>query len=114
MTLEPRTIPDPHGGEYGTPQLGGAWPLLSWLCFVGALASRFVVALLPRAYRPWPWRLLLPGMAAIAFALFGVLFGIAAWHGRRGRRGSKLPLAVNAVALAIGLLLAGAFFWILP
>jgi hypothetical protein len=69
--------------------------------------------MVPFPMRPWPWRILLPALGSLAFALCGVLFGYLGWR-RRRRLIPGLALLINAVALVLGLLLAAAVFWILP
>lgn len=88
-------------------------PLLSLACFAAALGSRWLVALLPPELRPLP-RPFLSALAVPAFALLGVLLALLARRSPAARGAARLALALNAIVLALSLLLVAAFFAIYP
>lgn len=87
-------------------------PLVSWLCFAGALVSRPLSRLLPRELRIYPIGVLMPVAVAAGLALIGLL--LAAWAMRRARRRAlaRVGLFLNAVVLALTTLAAIGMIWI--
>ena len=109
----PTTAPPPDD-EYATVQVGGGLGVLSLLFFVLSLGSRFLVELLPRDWRPFPWRILLPALGVPVLAGIGLVFGLLGLRTQRGRGFAKVGVFLNAVAIALSVLAILAFFWILP
>jgi hypothetical protein len=101
-------------GEYGAVRLPEAWHVLSLLCFAGALGARYLVTLLPDGLRPLFYRPLLPGMVALSLAGLGLVLGLIGMRVPAGRSTARVAVFLNATVLALGLLAAAAFFYILP
>lgn len=87
-------------------------PLLSWLCFAGALVSRPLARLLPREWRVYPYGVMMPIAVAAGLSLLGLL--LAAWATRRARRRglARIGLFLNGVVLALTTLAALGLVWI--
>ena len=105
--------PAPADDEYATLNLSTSWPVLSLLCFVGALGARFLVRLIPAEVVGWPWRLILPALGVLALSLLGLVFGLIGLRTPEHRGLSRVGALVNGIALLLGLAMAGMFFWIL-
>lgn len=89
-------------------------PLLSWLCFATALASRPIVRVLPASLRPYPYGILAPAALSAAAALVGLLLALLALRGAPRRRGlARLGIVLNAIVLVLTGLAALAMVWIL-
>ena len=88
-------------------------PVLSLACFVAALASRFLVDLVPPEARPLP-RVFLTALTVPAFALLGLLFALLGRRSASGRGLARLALAANLVVLGLSVLAGAAFFLIYP
>jgi len=88
-------------------------PILSWVCFLAALAARQLARLVPRDWRPYPWGVVTPIFVAAALAALGLLLALAArrWSARRRLAGPAL--AANGFVLALSALAALAAVWIL-
>jgi len=94
--------------------VGMSLPAVSLLFFAAALASRFLVRLLPAPYQVFPWRAFLSALGVPVLASVGLVIGLFGLLDKRGRGLSKLAVALNGVALLIGISLVALFFWILP
>lgn len=111
--MEPRPLPHYTDGEYGALKLPDGWHVASLVCFVGSLASRFLVRPLPRGwFEPW-MRPLLPALAVMAFAILGILFGLAGLRSAEGRGLARIGLFLNITVLVLGIVATVAFFRIL-
>jgi hypothetical protein len=100
-------------GAYAPLEAPDILPLLSLLCFSGALAARPLVRLLPRDWRLYPWGLAAPALLATGFALVGLLLALVSRH-RASRRGlARVGVLLNGIVLALSALAAAGVFWIL-
>jgi uncharacterized membrane protein len=111
--MSPSTAPPPED-EYAVVQVGGSLGVVSIAFFVLALGSRFLVELIPREWRPFPWRVLLPALGVPVLAGIGLLFGLLGLRRERGRGFARVGVFLNTVAIALSALAILAFFWILP
>lgn len=96
--------------EYATLDVVALWPVLSLLCFVAALTSRFWVGWLPLR---WGLRALLSGLAVPALSLLGLLLALPGLRHPRSRGLTKVALLVNSVGVVLGGLVVWVFFFIL-
>jgi hypothetical protein len=106
-----------HGHRPGADEYEGIStfplaPLLALACFAAALASRYLVGLVPPELRPLP-RPFLSALVTPAFAVVGLLFALAGL--RSSARGTaRLALALNGIVLGLSVLAIVAFFVIYP
>ncbi len=98
---------------YSEVETSELWPVLSLLCFAGALAAKLLTRLVPRHLLPYPWGVLLPVAIAAGLALLGLLFAGIGLSGRRGRGLARVAFLVNAIVLLLTALAAFGMFWIL-
>lgn len=111
--MKPTPLPHYTEGEYAALDLPDGWHVASLVCFLGSLAARFLVRLLPRGW-PEPWmRPILPGLAVLAFSLLGILFGLLGLRSAKGRGLARIALFLNVTVFVLGLLAVAAFFTIL-
>lgn len=89
------------------------WPVLSLVCFAGALGAKLLTRLVPRHFRPYPWGVLLPVAIAAGLALLGLLFAVIGLARSRGRGLARVALLVNAIVLALTALAAFGMAYIL-
>lgn len=108
----PSTAPPPED-EYAVVHAGGGCGLVSILFFGLAVGSRFLVELLPREWRPFPWNVLLPGLGVPALAGIGLLSGLLGLRSEKARGFARAGVFLNLVAIAFSLLAIAAFFLIL-
>lgn|GEM_PF-1594229 len=105
--------PPPSDGEYGTLDFSTRWPVLSLVCFLGALGSRFLVEAVPRGMVGWPMRLLLPGLGVLVLCFLGLVFGLLGLRNPEHRGLARVGVWANAIGLVLAGLAVAAFFWIL-
>lgn len=111
--MEHDPSPDVSDGEYGVIQVPDAWHVASLACFTAALGARFVVKILPLQWMPLP-RPLLPAVAVLLLAGLGLALGAMGLKSPRSRGAARVAVFLNATVLALGVLGAAAFFYILP
>lgn len=111
--MEPRPLPHYTEGEYGALDLPDGWHVASLACFAASLIARFLVRLLP-AGSSFFGRVFLPGIAVFALASLGLLCGLLGLRKTHGRGLAKMGIFLNSTVLALSLLAAAAFFYILP
>jgi hypothetical protein len=111
----PRTGgPSLEADEYAPLDMRPGWHQLSILLLLGALGSRYLVRLFPLQGLPFWYRIMVPGLASLVLAMLGLLFGLLGRRAERGARLARWGVWLNAVVIVLSLLLAAAFFWILP
>jgi hypothetical protein len=103
-------VPD---DEYAALDVSTGWPVLSLVCFLGALGARFLVGLVPREVVGWPWRLVLPVLGVLGLSFLGLVFGLLGLRRVEHRGLARAGILLNAVGLVLGVLAVAAFFWIL-
>jgi len=111
--MEHDPSPDFSDGEYGVIQVPDAWHVASLACFTAALGARFLVKLLPLRWMPLP-KPLLPAIAVLLLASAGLALGLVGLKSPRSRGAARVAVFLNATVLALAVLAAGAFFYILP
>lgn len=104
--------PPQDDDEYATLDVSTGWPVLSLVCFVGALGARYLVRFLPDDLVNWPWRRMMPTFGVLGFSFLGLVFGLLGLLRIEHRGLARVAILLNAVALLLGLLAVGAFFWI--
>jgi hypothetical protein len=111
--MEHDSSPDVSDGEYGVIQVPDAWHVASLACFTAALGARFLVKILPLQWMPLP-KALLPAVAVLLLASVGVVLGLVGLKSPRSRGAARVAVFLNATVLALAILGASAFFYILP
>jgi len=104
---------NPSEDEYAVLDLRTSWPVLSLICFVGALGARFLIGLLPTHLVGWLWRGMLPTFGVLGLSSLGLLFGLLGLRQGKSRELAWIGIALNALGLLLGALAVFTFFWIL-
>jgi hypothetical protein len=109
----PVPVDPPTDDEYAALDVSTGWPVLSLVCFLGALGARFLVRLVPGGVVGWPWRLVLPVLGVLGLSFLGLVFGLLGLRRVEHRGLARAGILLNAVGLVLGVLAVAAFFWIL-
>jgi hypothetical protein len=104
----------PSDDEYGVVQLPDSLPVLSLLCFLGALAARYLADVLPAGWRLSYPRFLVSVILVLLLSGLGLLLGLLGLRAPRSRGMARIAALLNGIALALGLLGVAAVSYILP